>query len=124
LGRQQPSAPRTGAQSSAQGHRHAATGLIYHSDRGSQYCAIDYQADLRRTGATISMSGKRNCYDNAMVETFFKILKSELVWRTVFLTRQDATTAIARYIDGFYNPIRRHSSLGYRSPALFERAAN
>ena len=57
------------------------------------------------------MSGKGNCYDNAMVETFFKTLKSELVWRTVFQTRAEATEALARYIDGFYNPRRRHSAL-------------
>src|SRR5215831_17733744 len=54
------------------------------------------------------MSGKGNCYDNAMVETFFKTLKSELVWRTIFYTRQEADQAIGRYIDGFYNPVRRH----------------
>jgi putative transposase len=58
---------------------------------------------------------------NAMVETFFKTLKSELIWRTVFQTRHDAEIAIARYIDGFYNPVRRHSSLDYLSPAQFER---
>jgi putative transposase len=68
------------------------------------------------------MSGKGHCYDNAMVETFFKTLKTELIWRTVFLTRQQATNAIARYIDGFYNPVRRHSSLGYQSPQEFEQA--
>ena len=67
------------------------------------------------------MSGKGNCYDNAMVETFFKTLKSELVWRTVFLTRADASDALARYIDGFYNPVRRHSALGFVSPAQFEQ---
>ncbi len=59
--------------------------------------------------------------DNAMVETFFKTLKSELVWKTVFHTRNQATNAIARYIDGFYNPIRRHSALDYKSPVQFER---
>ena len=58
-----------------------------------------------------------------MVETFFKTLKSELVWRTVFLTRAAARDALARYIDGFYNPIRRHSALGFVSPAQFERHA-
>ncbi len=67
--------------------RRPAAGLIHHSDRGSQYCSIDYQAELRKHGIVISMSGKGNCYDNAMVETFFKTLKSELVWRTVFYTR-------------------------------------
>ena len=69
------------------------------------------------------MSGKGNCYDNAMVETFFKTLKSELVWRTVFFTRQAAEAAIGRHIDGFYNPVRRHSSLDFISPAAFERQA-
>ncbi|MFT0891350.1 IS3 family transposase [Pseudochelatococcus sp. G4_1912] len=99
-------------------------GLIHHSDRGSQYCSVDYQAELRRHGILISMSGKGNCYDNAMVETFFKTLKSELVWRTVFHTRAQAENAIARYIDGFYNPIRRHSALDFLSPAQFEKRAS
>ncbi len=69
------------------------------------------------------MSGKGNCYDNAMVETFFKTLKSELIWRTAYQTRNQAEIAIARYIDGFYNPVRRHSALDYLSPAQFERLA-
>jgi len=103
--------------------RRPPEGLIHHSDRGSQYCSVDYQAELRRHGITISMSGKGNCYDNAMVETFFKTIKSELIWRTVFYTRADAATAIARYIDGFYNPVRRHSALDYLSPNKFERQA-
>ena len=87
----------------------------------AQYCSIEYQAELRKHGILISMSGKGNCFDNAMVETFFKTLKSELVWRTVFQTRAEASQALARYIDGFYNPIRRHSALGFISPAQFER---
>ncbi|AYM14729.1 hypothetical protein At1D1108_51030 (plasmid) [Agrobacterium tumefaciens] len=101
--------------------RRPKPGLIHHSDRGSQYCAMDYQTMLRRNGILISMSGKGNCYDNAMVETFFKTLKSELIWRTVYQTRKQAKIAIARYIDGFYNPKRRHSALDYLSPAQFER---
>jgi putative transposase len=80
--------------------RRPAAGLIHHSDRGSQYCSVDYQAELSKHGILISMSGKGNCYDNAMVETFFKTLKSELVWRTIFYTRRQAIQAIARYIDG------------------------
>jgi putative transposase len=105
--------------------RHPPAGLIHHSDRGSQYCANDYQGELKKHGILISMSGKGNCYDNAMVETFFKTLKSELVWRTIFYTRAEAEQAIARYIDGFYNPIRRHTALDFMSPMQFEyQAAN
>lgn len=66
------------------------------------------------------MSGKGNAYDNAMVESFFKTLKTELIWRTRFDTRNQAASAIARYIDHFYNPTRRHSALGYLSPDQFE----
>jgi putative transposase len=103
--------------------RRPAPGLIHHSDRGSQYCSIDYQAELRKHGILISMSGKGNCYDNAMVETFFKTLKSELVWRTIFETRLEAAQAIGRYIDGFYNPVRRHSALDFTSPNQFKKIA-
>ena len=103
--------------------RRPAAGLIHHADRGSQYCSLDYQAELRKNGIVISMSGKGNCFDNAMVETFFKTLKAELVWRTVFQSRTEATAAIGRYIDGFYNPVRRHSALDFISPLQFERQA-
>jgi putative transposase len=67
------------------------------------------------------MSGKGNCFDNAMVETFFKTLKAELVWRTIFQSRIQA--AIGRYIDGFYNPVRRHSAPDFISPLQFEGRA-
>lgn len=97
--------------------------LTHHSDRGSQYCANAYQAKPGENGIAISMSGKGNAYDNAMVETFFKTLKTELIWRARFNTRQEATSAIARYIEGFCNPSRRHSALGYISPVQFERVA-
>jgi len=100
--------------------RQPSAGLIHHSDRGSQYCSGDYQKLLSCQGIIASMSGKGNCYDNAMVETVFKTIKSDLVWRTRFLTRADAELALGRYIDGFYNPRRRHSSLGYKSPVTFE----
>jgi putative transposase len=103
--------------------RRPSAGLIHHADRGSQYCATAYQAELKEHGIRISMSGKGNCYDNSVVETFFKTLKSELVWRTVFQTRAEAKQAIGRYIDGFYNPVRRHSTLDYVSPVQFERLA-
>lgn len=100
--------------------RRPPKGVIHHSDRGSQYCSDDYQKRLAAYCFIVSMSGKGNCYDNAMVETVFKTLKAELVWRTHFKTRIAAETAIGRYIDAFYNPIRRHSALGFKSPIQFE----
>ena len=96
-------------------------GCIFHSDRGSQYCSHDYQKILREHGFKVSMSGKGNCYDNAAVETFFKTIKAELVWRRPWETRRQAETAIFQYINGFYNPRRRHSALGWKSPVAFER---
>ena len=95
-------------------------GLIHHSDRGSQYCSADYQKLVQRHGLVASMSGRGNCYDNAMVETVFKTIKTELIWRTAYASRWQASNAIGQYIEGFYNPRRRHSSLGYMSPATFE----
>ena len=96
-------------------------GVIHHSDRGSQYCSGEYQKLLANYGFILSMSDKGNCYDNAMVETVFKTLKSELIWRTIFKMRIQAKMAIGQYIDAFYNPRRRHSALGYQSPIQFER---
>ena len=69
------------------------------------------------------MSGKGNCYDNSMVERFFKSIKAELIWRNRWDTRRQAEGAIFQYIKGFYNPRRRHSSLGGKSPLAFERKA-
>ncbi|GEO16978.1 transposase [Microvirga aerophila] len=103
--------------------RRPSEGLTHHADRGSQYCSLEYQVELRKHGIRISMSGKGTCFDNAVVETFFKTLKSELVSRTVFQTRAGAKAALGRYIDGFYNPVRRHSTLDYVSPVQFERLA-
>lgn len=103
--------------------RRPAAGLVHHTNRGSQYCSLDDQAELWRHSVLISMSGKANCFDNAMVETFFKTLKSELVWRTVFQSRAEATAAIGRYSDGFYNPVRRHSALNFSCPLQCERQA-
>ena len=81
------------------------------------------QPPFGELGFLASMSGKGNCYDNAVVETFFKTIKSELIWRTVFMSRSQAETAIAGYIDGFYNPVRRHSTLDFTSPVKFEAEA-
>ena len=97
-------------------------GLIHHSDRGSQYCSHDYRRLVSDHGLIASMSGRGNCYDNAMVETVFKTIKTELIWRTSYTSRWQATKAIGEYIEGFYNPRRRHSSLGYTSPVEFEQA--
>jgi len=103
--------------------RRPAAGIIHHSDRGSQYCSDAYRKLLADHKIVVSMSGKGNCYDNAMVETVFKTIKSELIWRTIWQSRRQADIAIGRYIDGFYNPIRRHSALGYKSPCRFEAEA-
>ena len=96
-------------------------GCIHHTDRGSQYCSNDYQKILRQHDFKASMSGKGNCYDNAAVETFFKTIKAELIWRHSWETRRQAEMAIFEYINGFYNPRRRHSTLGWKSPVAFER---
>jgi transposase InsO family protein len=103
--------------------RQPKAGILHHSDRGSQYCSYNYRRMLDGHGFIASMSGKGNCYDNAMVETVFKTIKSELIWRTSYQSRRQAGNAIARYIDGFYNPVRRHSALGYKSPIMFEHEA-
>lgn len=104
--------------------RRPSPGLMHHSDRGSQYCAYEYRDRLKDIGAVVSMSGKGNCYDNAVVETFFKTLKSELVWRMTFHSRAQALTEIGQYIDGFYNPVRRHSACAYTSPIKYEMMRN
>jgi putative transposase len=95
-------------------------GCIIHSDRGSQYCAYDYQKRLQNYGLIPSMSGRGNCYDNASVETFFKTIKAELIWRQNWTTRRQTEAAIFGYINGFYNARRRHSYLGGVSPLAFE----
>ncbi|MBT5929950.1 MAG: IS3 family transposase, partial [Rhodobacteraceae bacterium] len=83
----------------------------------------DYQKLLTKHGFEVSMSGKGNCYDNSMVETFFKSIKAEMIWRNRWETRRQAEGAIFQYISGFYNPRRRHSSRGGKSPLAFERRA-
>jgi transposase InsO family protein len=94
-------------------------GLIHHSDRGSQYCAQDYQDQVRQFGMTASMSRKGNCYDNAPMESFWGTLKNELVHHRRYETREQARREISEYIEIFYNRQRRHSRLGNCSPAAF-----
>jgi len=103
--------------------RNPPPGCIHHTDRGSQYCAHDYQKRMRQLGFKVSMSRKGNCWDNAIIETFFKTIKAELIWRNTWQTRRQVTNALFQYINGFYNPRRRHSSLGGKSPIQFERKA-
>ena len=98
----------------------ATKDVLHHSDRGSQYASEDYRQALARHGFVISMSRKGNCWDNAVAESFFATLKTEMVHQRHFATRVEARTAIFEYIEIFYNRRRRHSSLGYLSPAEFE----
>lgn len=96
--------------------------LIHHSDRGSQYTGAPYQKLLMDNQFLISMSGTGNCYDNAPIESFFGSLKMELVHHIIYETRAQARTDIFFYIEAFYNRQRRHSTLGYVSPAAYEAA--
>jgi putative transposase len=101
--------------------RKPKAGLIHHSDKGSQYASHDFQKVLADFGVKPSMSGQGNCFDNAVTETFFHTLKTELMFDSVFETREEAKNAIFEYIEIFYNRERRHSTLGYCSPVKFEQ---
>jgi len=99
--------------------RRPTSGLVHHSDRGSQYCSHEYQALLRSYEMRVSMSRKGNCYDNAPVESFWGTLKTELVHHRRYETRAEAAREIMEYIDLFYNRQRRQARLGYLSPAAY-----
>lgn len=101
-------------------HRCPSSGVLHHSDRGSQYACGEYQGLLAAHGMVCSMSRKGDCWDNAVVESFFATLKTELVDDARWVTREDARTALFEYIEAWYNRVRRHSSLGYRSPVQYE----
>jgi transposase InsO family protein len=94
--------------------------LIFHSDRGSQYCSNDFQKFLRASGMISSMSRKGDCWDNAVAESFFGSLKTERVFQSDYRSREEARRDIVDYIEMFYNSRRRHSRLGYLSPRQFE----
>jgi transposase InsO family protein len=96
--------------------------LLFHSDRGSQYSSDAYRAVLAQANISVSMSRTGNCYDNAVTESFFGTLKGECVERSCFHTRGEARETIFEYVECFYNRVRRHSSLGYLSPVVFEQA--
>ena len=95
-------------------------GLIFHSDRGSQYASKEFKDALRRAGAIQSMSRKGDCWDNAVAESFFKTIKSEMINFYIFKTRQEAELKIFEYIEVFYNRKRLHSALNYMTPYEFE----
>jgi len=105
----------------ALGGRLPERGLLYHSDRGSQYASNDYQMLLDRHGVRASMSGRGNCYDNAVVEAFFASLKRERTHGKRYGSREEAYRDVFDYIEVFYNRRRRHSSIGGISPDAFEK---
>ena len=100
-----------------------AASLLHHSDRGSQYASHAYRNLLREHNITCSMSRKANCWDNAMMESFFATLKKERTHHESYTTREEARQSVFEYIELFYNTRRRHSALGYLSPEQYEQAA-
>ncbi len=109
-----------GALEMALQQRQVTSALLHHSDRGSQYASADYQHLLSVYGIACSMSRKGNCYDNAVVESFFGTLKTELVHHQDYQSRAEAKADLFEYLEVWYNRRRRHSSLGYLSPAEYE----
>ncbi len=102
-------------------NRNPTTVVMHHSDQGKEYTNNDYQDLLKERNMLVSMSRKANCYDNAVVESFFKTIKAELARKTKFKTQDEAKSAIFEYIEIFYNRKRMHSTLGYLSPMEYER---
>lgn len=103
--------------------RKPGTGLVFHSDRGSQYCSKEFRLLLNQHRILQSQSRKANCWDNACVESFFHTLKTEMIYHEDFQTRDQARRAIFEWVEAFYNRQRLHSTLGYKSPIDFERLA-
>lgn len=97
-------------------------GLIWHTDRGSQYCSFSHTKIIKQHGIIQSMSRKGDCWDNAVAESFFYTIKTELVYQTKFRTREEAKHQIFEYIEVFYNRIRMHSTNDYLSPVKYEEA--
>jgi putative transposase len=102
--------------------RRPRPGLVHHSDRGVQYAAQDYRAQLQQHGIRISMSRRGNVYDNAMAESFMKTLKYEEVYRTECRNLEEAQVSIKEFLEKIYNQKRLHSALGYRPPREFEQS--
>jgi len=97
--------------------------LLHHSDQGSQYTSEQFQRLMADNGVTCSMSRSGNVWDNAAMESFFSSLKTERIGKKIYRTRAQAKADVFDYIECFYNPTRRHSTLGYLSPIYFEREA-
>lgn len=102
-------------------YRNPDENMIFHSDQGSQYASDRFRKLLANNNIKASMSGKGNCYDNAITETFFHTLKTELVYFENYQTREEARLSIFEYIEVFYNRKRRHSAIGYQNPVDFEK---
>jgi putative transposase len=102
-------------------NRRPDPGLVHHSDQGCQYTSLAFGRRLHQAGLVASMGSVGDCYDNAVTESFFATLECELLDQSRFATRSQARTAVFEYLEGFYNRRRRHSTLGYLSPADFER---
>lgn len=102
--------------------RRPTEGVMFHSDRGVQYASEGFRAELLRYTMVQSMSRKGDCWDNAVAESFFSILKRELVYHETYRTRADARLSVFQYIEGWYNRRRRHAALGHLSPLAFEQA--
>jgi putative transposase len=101
-------------------HRRPPAGVIFHSDRGSQYTSGDFASLCEGHGIARSMSRPGQAWDNAVAESFFAALKNELIYRHPWRSRAEARRAVFAYIEGFFNRSRRHSSLGYLCPAAYE----
>ncbi len=95
--------------------------VIHHSDQGSQYTSLAFGSRCREAGVRPSMGSVGDAYDNAMCESFFATLECELLERRRFASQAQARMAVFDFIEGFYNPVRLHSALGYRSPVCYER---
>lgn len=112
------------ALSMAMDSRQPGDRLLHHSDRGVQYASVDYQRLLQSRGILVSMSRLGDCYDNAVMESFWGTLKTELVYHRDYQSREEARSSIFQFIECWYNRKRRHSAIGYKSPEQFEARLN
>jgi transposase InsO family protein len=101
--------------------RRPKPGLLHHSDRGCQYTSTAYRKKLEQAGIIVSMSRTGNCWDNAAMESFFGTLKEECVGDTIYSSHEQARLSLFEYLEVYYNRIRRHSTLGYVSPLIYEQ---